>query len=387
MPSTQSLRRPSLAHLAPVVLLALTSAASAIIIRHDTPDAQYVCDEGAFPFVVTLGGGTGTLIHERWILTAAHVATGLSGFSRSVEIAGGPYTIDLIVPHPEWRGGPGPRSVDMSLVRLTAPARDVAIARLYANDDEVGQTITLVGRGVTGNGRTGPRGEDGKLRAATNNVEEVRDPHKLLFTFDEPPGGTALEGVSGGGDSGGPALIDVGASDWRVAGVSSAGMGRGQGPGRYGQVEHYTRVSTNADWIRRIIDERTDEPAQAQNEPIDLEQRAWPDTPAASVARAFFEAFGLSELDAMIEFETAHRGPRALQERSADARARRWMDDLANWGVQTPVRCIAHSPLDIEVLARDPEAQQWRTFRFRLNPGEPPKLMGVWIGRAPRPDN
>jgi len=63
-----------------------------------------------------------------------------------------------------------------------------------------------------------------------------------------------LEGISGPGDSGGPTLIDL-----CVAGVSSAqrvvidvddeGRETG-GPGRYGVIEVYTRVSSYLPWIR-----------------------------------------------------------------------------------------------------------------------------------------
>ncbi len=51
---------------------------------------------------------------------------------------------------------------------------------------------------------------DGKLRAATNMVKKIES-GSIWFLFDEPdsPKATLLEGVSGPGDSGGPAFLDV----------------------------------------------------------------------------------------------------------------------------------------------------------------------------------
>jgi secreted trypsin-like serine protease len=71
--------------------------------------------------------------------------------------------------------------------------------------------------------------------------------------FDAPPGGTQYEGVGGPGDSGGPALLQDGGKTWLV-GISSASMnGR---PGQYGVTDVYTRVSSYAQWIDRVIAER-----------------------------------------------------------------------------------------------------------------------------------
>jgi hypothetical protein len=51
--------------------------------------------------------------------------------------------------------------------------------------------------------------EDRRLRAATNRVEKADGPF-LQFRFDAPedPNVTDLEGISGPGDSGGPAYIE-----------------------------------------------------------------------------------------------------------------------------------------------------------------------------------
>jgi len=89
---------------------------------------------------------------------------------------------------------------------------------------------------------------DRQLRRVTNIVDES-DSYWLKCRFDAPPAGTALEGVCGNGDSGGPALIQAG-SELLLAGVSSWQNQRGKPLGLYGCIEHYARVSPYVGWIR-----------------------------------------------------------------------------------------------------------------------------------------
>jgi secreted trypsin-like serine protease len=80
----------------------------------------------------------------------------------------------------------------------------------------------------------------------------------LVWGFEnpgsEPDAVTRLEGISGPGDSGGPALINV-AGEYLIVGISSGqSTGATNGlEGRYGVTEYYTRVSTYADWIADTI--------------------------------------------------------------------------------------------------------------------------------------
>jgi hypothetical protein len=113
-----------------------------------------------------------------------------------------------------------------------------------------GDTVTFVGQGFSGDGMTGPGTRDGVRRAATNRIESVREKW-LTFLFDAPPAGTELEGISGPGDSGGPAFLTVDGKFF-VAGVSSGQDSRAAGgkEGVYGVTEYYVRVSSYAEWIR-----------------------------------------------------------------------------------------------------------------------------------------
>ncbi|HUQ46806.1 MAG TPA: trypsin-like serine protease [Gemmatimonadaceae bacterium] len=76
-----------------------------------------------------------------------------------------------------------------------------------------------------------------------------------------PPSGTDLEGAPGRGDSGGPALITIAGKAY-VAGVSSAGYDGVDGPGSYGAVDVFTRVSTHAAWIDSVMKPAQKHPPQ-----------------------------------------------------------------------------------------------------------------------------
>ena len=239
-----------MAHLTLVLLAAaclFAGSVDGIIIRHDRDDAVYLERGRGFPMVGTVGrAGDATLIAPTWAVTAAHVERGTR--SKIVTFEGVPYPIAAVFAHPEWTEM-GPH--DIALIQLGSPVTGVTSAGLYTARDEAGQAVTFVGHGGTGTGLTGPRTEDGRRRAATNTVERA-DAAWLHFTFDAPPKATDLEGISGPGDSGGPAFIRKD-GQWLVAGISVFGQPGAKGRGTYGAREGYSRVSSYAEWIRRTM--------------------------------------------------------------------------------------------------------------------------------------
>ncbi|GAA0860195.1 hypothetical protein GCM10009114_36420 [Aliiglaciecola litoralis] len=125
---------------------------------------------------------------------------------------------------------------------------------MYVDNEEQGKTITFIGAGGTGSGIEGQTIDNfennGVLRLA-NNVVETADGPLLSFVFNRGDEALPLEGISGGGDSGGPAYIKNG-NDYVVLGISSRGE-FGIKIGKYGIREYYTRLSFFKEWISDIM--------------------------------------------------------------------------------------------------------------------------------------
>lgn len=227
---------------------------SSMIIRHDVDDAKYLELGRKFPGIVHFPMGEGTLIAPHWVITAGHLGQDLKrdmaeGYAPTARIAGVEHAIASVFIHPDF----APIVNDIALVRLKDDVMEVTPALLPAADlDEVDQPVLLVGMGDVGTGLTGPQKWDRQTRGATNKIDSV-DAHWIHFRFDAPgdPRVTELEGISGPGDSGGPALFEEKGS-FTIVGISSNQTGE-KGRGRYGQVEHYTRVSRYRDWIDRTM--------------------------------------------------------------------------------------------------------------------------------------
>ena len=207
------------------------------------------------PEFFTRYDGMGMLIAPSWILSAAHVATELS-LKNDIEIAGDSYAVEKIFLHPGFRNYSEEEFAenDIALIQLKQSVEKVSPLPLYEPRDELGKTVTFVGRGDFGNGLIGPDSVDGKMRIATNRVEKADD-QWLIFKFDMPPECTELEGISGPGDSGGPALIQTD-KGWAIAGISSGNnddSNQSLGIGCYGTSEYYTRVSFQLDWIESVM--------------------------------------------------------------------------------------------------------------------------------------
>jgi hypothetical protein len=223
----------------------------AIVIRHDRADTSYVRLGKRFPAVVKIGrAGDGTLISRDWVLTAAHVAAGVNP-DRTIQVGNETYRMKRRVWHPGWREL-GPH--DIGLIQLDRPVTGVTPLPLYRGKKEVGLIAVLVGHGDTRTGRGGAWAMDGVRRAAMSQVDSI-GPGRLIFSFDAPPKGQRLEGAPGRGDSGGPALLEI-AGKYYVAGVSSAGYDGMAGPGTYGAVDHFTRVSDYIGWIEQTLKSR-----------------------------------------------------------------------------------------------------------------------------------
>ncbi len=242
------------------VILASMSCHSPIVIRHDVPDEAYVSFAeklSATAAVVRYNASdvAGTLIARDWILSAAHVAETLRPGHQLVTARGDSVEVERVVLHPGWLENGRPE--DIALIKLARATDGIPTAELYQGRDEVGKEVVVVGNGDFGTGRTGPLRNDGRMRAATNRVDGATEDY-LTWRFDDPERfpdrATRLEGISGPGDSGGPAFVRV-EDEWLLVGISSGQSTSATDglEGRYGVTEYYTRVSTYYDWVTGTI--------------------------------------------------------------------------------------------------------------------------------------
>ena len=232
-----------------ILLLAVLSAF--IIIRHDVDDARYIEFGKRFTMLCHFPMGEGTWIGGRWVLTAGHVGRDLAhdshaGGSQLAVIDGKEYPIEEVI----W--GKWEPVDDIALIKLKSKVQGGSPAYIYSGSDEPGKLISLAGRGDVGTGLTGPQRWDKITRGATNKIDSA-DGRWIWFKFDSPnsPNVTDLEGISGPGDSGGPAFIEKDGKFF-VVGISS--HQKSDGPrGRYCVTEFYTRVSRYREWIESVI--------------------------------------------------------------------------------------------------------------------------------------
>lgn len=256
-------------------LLAVSSSASAIVIRHDVKDSHYRVPAPEFPALVDMPGeGHGVLIAPQWVITAAHAITWQTDI-KHVSINGVPRDVDRIFIHPGYKSPPQElidqalatwdwtllrvflaSSDDIALIRLAKPVKDISSVKLNKSDDEVGQIVKIIGKGATGDGVMGYEFSDPhrtELRRAYNKVTSAHG-RWLCYTFDEPSNALPLEGGSGSGDSGGPILM-MAENNWLLAGMTSWSdpQSTNRTPGRYGQITCGVHLSHYSTWIESVI--------------------------------------------------------------------------------------------------------------------------------------
>jgi secreted trypsin-like serine protease len=225
----------------------------AIVIRHDVDDKYYRTTIRSFPPLATLynQGGHGTLIAARWVVTAAHTTFCLDA-GYIIRVGEQLVRVKARYSHPDYQLD---GNHDIALIELTQDVQGIQPAERYVGTDEQGLLLSIIGTGGTGNGLLGQtitsKQNNGVLRLAENRVVSV-DESDLMFIFDRGDQAAKFEGVSGNGDSGGPAFLKK-ADRVVLYGNSSRTGSWFKNIGEYGVKEIYTRISSHNDWIDQVI--------------------------------------------------------------------------------------------------------------------------------------
>jgi len=237
--------------LIPILITVILSInTSAIVMRHDVAAEEYLLDTLDYQSTILIDGCTATLIAPRWILTAAHCIG--QGYQPGTQVNIGDEVLEVMQNHIHPAFDKEIKHIhDIALIELFDPSFSKLPTPIYEKNDEQGKVLKLVGFGNTGNGKVGVNNNcfPCDLRGADNFIDLASDYH-LRFRFDDPKDNNSLplEGVGGGGDSGGPLFITMN-SERFVAGVSSLGKNL------YGEFDNYTRVSKELDWLKEIMKE------------------------------------------------------------------------------------------------------------------------------------
>ncbi len=229
---------------------ALSLPAHGMIMRHDLEGEAALADPERFAAIGKVSpDGEGVLVAPNWVLTAAHVATGASQKRLAVTFAGVRYKVVEVKAVDDHR--PGDR--DLALMRLEKRVSGVEPLAISYAPLTVGTDVWLAGRGDFGDGETGVVGNDGKFRMATNRVSALGE--RGIELRMDPPGdaATRLEGVSGPGDSGTPALIE---REGKLVVVAIGSAGLSPKPGKYGQYgsrDLFSPMAPHRAWVEGVL--------------------------------------------------------------------------------------------------------------------------------------
>jgi len=266
--------------------VALSPLSEAITIRDDTSDSAYtsLAANTLYQAAGSFDGGSwgGTLIADPfgqniYVLTAAHlvnsnlIVPGVTHFT----VGGNTYDVAATTIAPGYNSST--QLNDLAIVRLATPVTNVTPVAYYTGSDaaELGQTITMIGYGLTGTGSLGQQSNTGGIRRAANNVIDLLDASgagtlpstSYLFDFDQPPstpvtsfniGSTTpltLEGMISSGDSGGGDFAVIGGTLYLVGVHSYVAAADGSANASYSDVGGSTRVSLFSGFIAQNVPE------------------------------------------------------------------------------------------------------------------------------------
>ena len=257
--------------LLPLFFIFFSIGSNAVVKRHDVPPKNYVIEKMPEYLIDMPHEGHGVLINSQWIVTVAHTIF-YDYVGKELTVDSKSYEIESVHIHPGYtepnknllKGDLAPlmsffksRS-DIALIKLTSTVSGIEPINIYKGKSEKGKTVSVYGKGATGNGLYGEDLNTKSLRAINHfqNIIESAEGNWLTFKFDEPENALPLEGMHGSGDSGGASVIFQKGVPYLV-GLSSWQMGYGDittfKGGLYGTTAYQVRVSNYQNWILEVL--------------------------------------------------------------------------------------------------------------------------------------
>jgi V8-like Glu-specific endopeptidase len=244
-----------------ILLLAISSTLShSGTIDPNTPDEKYIEYGKKFTYIYQICGtnndksifcASAVAIHPHWAVTAAHVVKDAKICLLHHKESDNAFLISEIITHEDYND----KTFGKADIALLYVEKDLGLdfyPELYDDNDEINKICSISGYGMTGTFLTGLIKSDDYRRAGSNKIDHIEN--DLLICSPSKNKRTELEFLICSGDSGGGLFIEN-----KLAGINSCVLASDKKPNStYGDESGHTRISKFANWIRKIINVKTE---------------------------------------------------------------------------------------------------------------------------------